>query len=253
MNELAAIAKEMDKKCKKEKPRVVGSPYFGRDAEKSNARKKKKPLAIVSPYFSKDAEKNSARKKKKPPAIVSPYFCKETDKNKRKKKKPLAIVSPSFTEETDKKKKKNRKEKQLDLPKKTEHGETEDVFSVEMNESKLADVLSNYAYKANTSESLSPQSVLSKNATEIVASKKRKRQRRSSEAKVPGLSAAQKRDEAYLRKTPHDTWDPPPSEISLLQHAHAHDPWRVLLICMLLNRTTGLQVCFRCVLVIYHA
>ncbi|XP_028077077.1 uncharacterized protein LOC114279090 isoform X1 [Camellia sinensis] len=57
----------------------------------------------------------------------------------------------------------------------------------------------------------------------------------------PVLSAAEKRDEAYKRRTPDNTWKPPRSPFSLLQEDHAHDPWRVLVICMLLNRTTGVQ------------
>ncbi|PON85984.1 DNA-3-methyladenine glycosylase I [Trema orientale] len=55
------------------------------------------------------------------------------------------------------------------------------------------------------------------------------------------LSASQKLDEAYERKSCDNTWKPPRSQLGLLQEDHLHDPWRVLLICMLLNRTTGLQ------------
>ncbi|PIN23492.1 hypothetical protein CDL12_03784 [Handroanthus impetiginosus] len=51
------------------------------------------------------------------------------------------------------------------------------------------------------------------------------------------LTAAQKRDEAYKRKTPDNTWRPPRSPFKLLQEDHAFDPWRVLVICMLLNQT----------------
>ncbi|EEF47991.1 uncharacterized protein LOC8285365 [Ricinus communis] len=56
------------------------------------------------------------------------------------------------------------------------------------------------------------------------------------------LSAAEKRSEAYRRKTPDNTWKPPRSDFGLLQEDHASDPWRVLVICMLLNCTTGKQV-----------
>ncbi|TXG51799.1 hypothetical protein EZV62_024323 [Acer yangbiense] len=58
------------------------------------------------------------------------------------------------------------------------------------------------------------------------------------------LTAAQKRDKAYLRKTPDNTWIPPPSglDIPLLQENQVHDPWRVLVICMLLNITSGKQL-----------
>ncbi|CAN6869078.1 unnamed protein product [Brassica oleracea] len=57
----------------------------------------------------------------------------------------------------------------------------------------------------------------------------------------PSLSQSQKTDEAYLRKTPDNTWVPPPSPCNLLQEDHWHDPWRVLVICMLLNKTSGAQ------------
>ncbi|XP_048135831.1 methyl-CpG-binding domain protein 4-like protein [Rhodamnia argentea] len=55
------------------------------------------------------------------------------------------------------------------------------------------------------------------------------------------LTAAEKRAEAYRRKSPDNTWKPPPSVHRLLQESHWHDPWRVLVICMLLNVTTGKQ------------
>lgn len=60
------------------------------------------------------------------------------------------------------------------------------------------------------------------------------------------LSAAELFLEAYRRKSSDDTWKPPPSGIRLLQQDHAYDPWRVLVICMLLNRTTGQQVFIIC-------
>ncbi|CAF2058170.1 BnaC06g13690D [Brassica napus] len=53
----------------------------------------------------------------------------------------------------------------------------------------------------------------------------------------PSLSQSQKTDEAYLRKPPDNTWVPPRSPCNLLQEDHWHDPWRVLIICMLLNKT----------------
>lgn len=55
------------------------------------------------------------------------------------------------------------------------------------------------------------------------------------------LSASEKLDDAYQRKSPDNMWKPPRSTYGLLQEDHAHDPWRVLVICMLLNRTSGLQ------------
>ncbi|KAK4437519.1 Methyl-CpG-binding domain protein 4-like protein [Sesamum alatum] len=72
-------------------------------------------------------------------------------------------------------------------------------------------------------------------------SKVQARKTKRKEARTPVLTAAQKRDEAYERKTPDNTWKPPRSPFNLLQEDHAFDPWRVLVICMLLNQTTGLQ------------
>ncbi|GER40827.1 DNA glycosylase superfamily protein [Striga asiatica] len=59
--------------------------------------------------------------------------------------------------------------------------------------------------------------------------------------RTPLLTAAQKKQQAYERKTPYHNWIPPRSPFNLLQEDHFFDPWRVLVICMLLNRTTGLQ------------
>lgn len=64
---------------------------------------------------------------------------------------------------------------------------------------------------------------------------------RKTDGVKPFLCASQKRDEAYQRKTPNNTWIPPRSGAPLLQEDHTHDPWRVLVICMLLNKTSGNQ------------
>ncbi|XP_058722701.1 uncharacterized protein LOC131594548 isoform X2 [Vicia villosa] len=52
---------------------------------------------------------------------------------------------------------------------------------------------------------------------------------------------AERYKEAYKRKTAENNWVPPRSHWNLIQEDHFHDPWRVLVICMLLNRTTGAQ------------
>ncbi|XP_057443303.1 methyl-CpG-binding domain protein 4-like protein [Lotus japonicus] len=55
------------------------------------------------------------------------------------------------------------------------------------------------------------------------------------------LSQTEMKDEAYKRKTPDIKWVPPQSPLKLLQEAHYHDPWKVMVICMLLNKSTGLK------------
>ncbi|CAH8354195.1 unnamed protein product [Eruca vesicaria subsp. sativa] len=71
--------------------------------------------------------------------------------------------------------------------------------------------------------------------------KERSRRVRKTPVMSPSLSQCQKTDDAYLRKTLDNTWVPPRSPCNLLQEDHWHDPWRVLVICMLLNRTSGAQ------------
>lgn len=74
------------------------------------------------------------------------------------------------------------------------------------------------------------------------AYREKKKSTIGSKRQKPCLSASQKRDEAYLRRSEDNMWVPPRSHFNLLQENHAHDPWRVLVICMLLNCTTGVQV-----------
>ncbi|KAI7726689.1 hypothetical protein M8C21_008489 [Ambrosia artemisiifolia] len=56
------------------------------------------------------------------------------------------------------------------------------------------------------------------------------------------LTARQKRDDAYKKKTLDNTWKPPRSHHNLIQEDHIHDPWRIVVICILLNMTQGVQV-----------
>ncbi|KAJ0445666.1 putative DNA glycosylase [Helianthus annuus] len=60
--------------------------------------------------------------------------------------------------------------------------------------------------------------------------------------KKDSLTARQKRDDAYNKKTPDNTWKPPRSHHNLIQEDHIHDPWRIVVICILLNMTQGVQV-----------
>ncbi|XP_023641735.1 methyl-CpG-binding domain protein 4-like protein isoform X2 [Capsella rubella] len=83
---------------------------------------------------------------------------------------------------------------------------------------------------------------VSADGIQVADSQKEKSRRvRKTPVVSPSLSPSQKTDEAYLRKTPDNTWVPPRSPCNLLQEDHWHDPWRVLVICMLLNKTSGAQ------------
>ncbi|RWW08352.1 hypothetical protein GW17_00028214 [Ensete ventricosum] len=59
---------------------------------------------------------------------------------------------------------------------------------------------------------------------------------------VAQLSATEKKSDAYRRVPANSAWEPPASCHHLLQERHSFDPWRVLIICMLLNVTSGRQV-----------
>lgn len=53
--------------------------------------------------------------------------------------------------------------------------------------------------------------------------------------------------DAYTRKREDNDWIPPQSAHGLLQEKYCQDPWKVLVICMLLNKTRGVQLQFICV------
>jgi methyl-CpG-binding domain protein 4 len=71
---------------------------------------------------------------------------------------------------------------------------------------------------------------------------KPKRKSKNGRKKTKPFPMAERHKEAYKRKTPDNNWLPPRSYWNLIQEDHFHDPWRVLVICMLLNQTTGDQV-----------
>lgn len=98
------------------------------------------------------------------------------------------------------------------------------------------EILSKYAYKC--------ESQMNKAMNEVNGSAREQDERRKRWRKIAHgtLNAKEKLAEAYRRKAPDSTWVPPRSPYNLLQEDHAHDPWRVLVICMLLNMTTGVQV-----------
>lgn len=79
-----------------------------------------------------------------------------------------------------------------------------------------------------------------KDANVIGRSKKKKKKEGTKTSLLSATTSPyyNKFDEAYERKTADNTWKPPQSEFGFL-HNHAHDPWRVLVICILLNRTAG--------------
>ncbi|KAI3895297.1 hypothetical protein MKW92_010413, partial [Papaver armeniacum] len=68
-----------------------------------------------------------------------------------------------------------------------------------------------------------------------------KKRIRKTPASSRPLTAAERKCEAYRRKSPENKWKPPVSPHKLLQEDHYEDPWRVVVICMLLNVTTGEQ------------
>jgi methyl-CpG-binding domain protein 4 len=60
--------------------------------------------------------------------------------------------------------------------------------------------------------------------------------------KTPVLSAAEQRSDKYRRLPLNQLVPPPCSPYNLLQERYAHDPWKVIVICMLCNGTTENKV-----------
>ncbi|ONK60976.1 uncharacterized protein A4U43_C08F24700 [Asparagus officinalis] len=76
------------------------------------------------------------------------------------------------------------------------------------------------------------------NEKEEEEDKERKKRSRPRSA----MTAKEKYMDCYKRVETGNTWEPPVSPYGLLQECHYTDPWRVLIICMLLNITSGVQV-----------
>lgn len=82
----------------------------------------------------------------------------------------------------------------------------------------------------------------SKKTKKKVIEKKKKKKKKSK--KVPILTAAQRRSEPYRRFDLESDrrWVPPFSHHNLIQELYCDDPWKVLVVCLLCNRTRGSQV-----------
>eukprot|EP00252_Welwitschia_mirabilis_P003973 TRINITY_DN1407_c0_g1_i1.p1 TRINITY_DN1407_c0_g1~~TRINITY_DN1407_c0_g1_i1.p1 ORF type:complete len:240 (-),score=44.69 TRINITY_DN1407_c0_g1_i1:344-1063(-) len=81
-------------------------------------------------------------------------------------------------------------------------------------------------------------------ASASVSLKSRSRRRASEKnnksiSKQKNVGAEEK--EAYLRRNIDESWVPPSTSIRLLQQSFHRDPWKVLLTCILLNKTQGIQ------------
>nr|XP_048333436.1 methyl-CpG-binding domain protein 4 isoform X6 [Ziziphus jujuba var. spinosa] len=235
--------------------RVVVSPYFqkaeapiGSDTVIVVAKKKKKNF--VSGEDKDSTGKTNKRKKR------SVSTKKETEKKKKKKRRPNDVVV-------------GLEEKEPKIPQ-AKSCMSDGIFL----KNKIKDILSRYRYKRpnhsvltkkkeeeeeeeeeekqkrrNQDEKAKKGKTHSKKSERIVSpyfqkegKDVKKRKPRKTPEKATYFSASEKRNEAYRRKTHDNTWKPPRSKDDpLIQEDHAHDPWRVLVICMLLNKTNGLQ------------
>jgi len=104
------------------------------------------------------------------------------------------------------------------------------------------------AAMTTTSNTKQPRSAsVSRPQEEVKVKEKKRSEKKFSETKKPrkkspSLSAAEKRSDKYRRLPLNQLVPPPRSKHNLLQEKYAPDPWKVMVICMLLNVTTGAQV-----------
>ncbi|KAJ9546287.1 hypothetical protein OSB04_018830 [Centaurea solstitialis] len=202
------------------------SPYF----QKKTVVVKEKQVSTddqnMSPYFHKAAFKE--KEDSMPPSTVklSPYFHKAAFKEKEDPMPPstVRVVSPYF-------------QKTL----KEEADSSVGYHNMKVKKVKKVKV-SPYFQKALKRKGAYVGCF--KKGRFILQKEEPKKKKKKKKDPAQNLTAAQKRDEAYLKKTPDNTWKPPRSYHHLIQEDHFHDPWRVLTICVLLNLTQGVQVCY---------
>jgi hypothetical protein len=106
------------------------------------------------------------------------------------------------------------------------------------------------AAKTTASNTKQPHSASVLGPQEVKVKEKERSDKKSSETKKsrkksPLLSAAEKRSDKYRRLPLNQLVRPPRSQYNLLQEKYASDPWKVIVICMLLNLTKGDQVSFQ--------
>ena len=218
--------------CKVEHPERVVSPYF----QKVKERKVEHPQRAVSPYFPKVEE----CKVEHPQRVVSPYFLKVEE---CKVDHPQRVVSPYFPKVEDGK---------------VEHPQRAVSPYFQNCSTKSIEDLNRFRYQSEKVSSLREcvkksehEGTVEEDSSPLplkISKDSRKRSKvekpRKSKRKTKPFLKADRCREAYKRKTLDNNWVPPPSgfEVPLLQEYHFHDPWRVIVICMLLNRTQGKQV-----------
>ena len=72
-------------------------------------------------------------------------------------------------------------------------------------------------------------------------------------AALPSASPSSSSAPLLLYRDPRvSTWDPPVSLYGLIEEVVYKDPWRLLLACMLLNKTSGKQVCMAVCMAYYE-
>ncbi|XP_045790141.1 methyl-CpG-binding domain protein 4-like protein [Trifolium pratense] len=189
------------------------SPYFHK-VEESKPKK-------LSPYFPKVEESK--------PKKLSPYFPKVEES----KPKKLSPYFPKVEESKPKKLSPYFPKVEESKPKKLS------PYFPKVEESKPKKLSPYFQKNSSITESLKADD--SKYSQTRLIVEKRKRKSKNSGKKTKPLTKAERFKEAYKRKTPDNNWLPPRSHWNLIQEDHFHDPWRVLVICMLLNVTTGNQ------------
>lgn len=150
------------------------------------------------------------------PKIVSPYFNKVVDACGHGGKQDKIVSKPHYERAT-----------------------------VEHSHINLDEIFQRFMYKGleSTSEQMKSMTLAASKEVAYSSCGKQGNKRKLLRSNLnKQLTSKEKKSEAYRRKTEDDVWEPPKFSFKLLQQDHYHDPWRVLVICMLLNVTGGKQV-----------
>ncbi|KAH9287451.1 hypothetical protein KI387_031568, partial [Taxus chinensis] len=221
---LAVNQDEQEKKKKKKK--IVVSPYFNHDYgpkfEVEIAQKKNEGKARVgdksfeNTTVNQDSEKSSEKNKK---IVVSPYFnhnygqgieveiARKKNEGKARVASPLPLLQDGITYNRDggKGKRKDKRKVVVVSPYFEHHNYNNDNYKVVVKEKAIKSPHFNGNPSPTTPVRFNPLL------------------------------------KAYRRKCNANYWIPPESIYGLLQEGYYQDPWKVLVICMFLNRTTGDQ------------
>ncbi|KAK8955946.1 hypothetical protein KSP40_PGU000678 [Platanthera guangdongensis] len=191
-----------------------------------------------NPLFSKKRKTSVDQMERE--AVVSPVKLKRKRKGKKSKKNTKRLRTTRTAENLHTEENSSCCNCNADINKESLQKFENMLKQLTYNENKMPQDIPNYV----KSQIGNADATFSSTKIESIEESKKMRKLQQ-HARCRGRRTMTKREktkDCYRRIGADNTWASPNSPYGLLQEDHSFDPWRVLVICILLNQTTGTQV-----------